>query len=189
MNFKVRCLIRGWRLSWKRLPLLFLVLALSGCGGSTDFSDLEASMEAIKRKPSGRIDPPPKFQTFENYVYSASLLRSPFQPPVEAEPVRLVLQGKQVQPDFNRPREVLEEFGIESLVMVGVIMRTDNALNALIRDAKLGIQRVKVGNYMGKNHGRITKITPYQIDLVELLPNGSGGWVERPRTIVLTSNN
>lgn len=164
-----------------------LGMTLMACGGSEDYSDLEASMEAIKRKPSGRIDPPPQFETFETFAYGASLLRSPFQPPIDAEPVRLVLQGKKVEPDFNRPKEVLESFSIESLSMVGTIRRSDKTRNALMQDGKGGIQRITIGNFMGKNHGRVVKITAQQIDLIELIPDGVGGWVERPRRVFMKS--
>jgi type IV pilus assembly protein PilP len=174
-------------LSFRFCALVAASLILVGCGGDTDLRDLEASLESIKRKPSGKIAPAPENITFENYVYSASLLRSPFQPPIEAEPVKVVLQGKQVEPDFNRPREVLEDFSIETLKMVGTIQGSEDSLNALIQDGKGGIQRVQIGNFMGKNHGRITKITRQQIDLVELVPNGMDGWVERPRTVVMQS--
>lgn len=175
-------------LFWKVISTSLLgivILMLSACGGGDDFSDLEAEMEAIKRRPSGKIQEPPHFKTFENFSYSASLLRSPFQPPIEAEPVILVLQGKKVRPDLNRARELLEEFSIESLLMVGTIRMVDNSLYALIQDNRGNIHKVTNGNFMGKNHGKISKLTTQQIDLVELIPDGVGEWVERPRTIVM----
>ena len=38
---------------------------------------------------------------------------------------------------------------------------------------------------MGMNQGRIVGISPTQIDLVEIVPDGRDGYVERPRTLVL----
>lgn len=169
----------------KKISLTLLCCGLVACGGQLKFSQLKADLEAIKKRPAGRIEPPPKIETFENFVYSASLLRSPFQPPIVAEPVKAPLEGKQVYPDLDRPREALEEFSIESLVMVGTINKEDEIQQALIQDGVGGIQRAQVGNYMGKNHGKIIKITSSQIDLMELITDGLEGWVERPRTIVM----
>jgi type IV pilus assembly protein PilP len=38
---------------------------------------------------------------------------------------------------------------------------------------------------MGKNHGKIVAIDVGHLDLIEIVPNGYGGWLERPRTISL----
>ncbi len=38
---------------------------------------------------------------------------------------------------------------------------------------------------MGRNHGRINAITDTQIDVVEIVPTGDGGWLERPQSILL----
>ncbi|MFN3397953.1 MAG: pilus assembly protein PilP, partial [Sulfurimicrobium sp.] len=68
----------------------------------------------------------------------------------------------------------------------GTIQRPGATVFALIEDGDGGVQRVKVGNYLGKNHGRITEIAPSQITLVEIVPDGRDGWVERPRSLTLS---
>lgn len=159
---------------------------MSGCGGGDYMSDLEAQLEEIRRQPPGRIDPPPKFKTYENFMYGATLLRSPFQPPILEEEVRPTPKGgANVAPDPYRQKEVLEDYSLEALNMVGTIQREGDGLYALIKDNKLVIHRVLPGNYMGRNHGKILNITPGKIDLMELVPDGQGGWVERPRTVTL----
>jgi len=45
--------------------------------------------------------------------------------------------------------------------------------------------RVRPGVYMGQAEGRVTTVTNDRIDLVELVPDGAGGWLERPATIAL----
>ncbi|MDX5297860.1 MAG: pilus assembly protein PilP, partial [Gammaproteobacteria bacterium] len=45
------------------------------------------------------------------------------------------------------------------------------------------IHRVRPGNFMGKNFGRIVGINDSLIELIEIVPSGHGGWVERPRTL------
>lgn len=169
------------------LAFLMLISAISlvGCGTNDPYADLKVRMEEIKKRPKGRVKPPPEFKTYQNFIYSASLLRSPFQPPIEIEPLPLVPQGKKVTPDFNRTPELLEEFSIEALSMVGTISKPNDTLFALIRDNRAGIHRVSEGNYIGRNHGKVVGISVTKIDIVELIPDGQDGWVERPRSMVL----
>ena len=161
-----------------------VILALTACSGD-EHADLKLKMEEIKRRPQGRIEPPPEFETYQNFSYSASLLRSPFQPPVAVEPLKTMVKGNRVTPDFDRPKELLEEFSIDALSMVGTLSRPGNTLFSLVRDNKAGIHRVAIGNYMGRNHGRVVDISDAKIDVIELIPDGDEGWVERPRAIVL----
>jgi type IV pilus assembly protein PilP len=79
---------------------------------------------------------------------------------------------------------MLERFNLGSLVMMGTLSRGAQVW-ALVRDESGEISRVSIGNYMGRNHGRVSGISETQIDLVEIVPTGSGGWVERPQTVLL----
>ena len=60
-----------------------------------------------------------------------------------------------------------------------------NKIEGLVKDPDGVIHRVHAGNYLGQNYGRITGISEDHIDVVELGPNGSGGWMERPATVAL----
>jgi type IV pilus assembly protein PilP len=162
-----------------------LALFVAGCASDGEFADLRAQMEEIKKRPKGRIEPPPEFKSYKTFSYSAAALRSPFSPPIEVESVALTAQRSNVKPDFNRPPEALEEFGIDSLSMVGTLRRPDEALFALVKDPEGGLHRVMTGNYMGRNHGKIINVEPTKIDVVEIVSDGQEGWIERPRTIVL----
>jgi len=82
--------------------------------------------------------------------------------------------------------QVLESYALGQLKMVGTLQRNKNdVLWALITDEQASVHMVKVGQYMGKNHGQIVDIKIGRIDLIEIVPNGYGGWLERPRTISL----
>ncbi len=158
-------------------------LLLTACSAS--FDDVQAQMEAIRQKPRGKVDPPPEFNPMPTFTYAAHQLRSPFAPPVSAEQL-LLSSGKKVEPDLSRPQEYLERFNLEALRLRGTLQRPGGPLFALIEDSNGGVQRVKVGNYLGKNQGRIVEITPSQISLVEIVPDGRDGWVERPRSLTLS---
>lgn len=156
---------------------------LSACSAS--FDDVQAQMEAIRQKPRGKVDPPPEFNPMPTFTYAAHQLRSPFAPPVSAEQLMLS-SGKKVEPDLTRPQEYLERFNLEALRLRGTLQKPGGPLYALIEDSNGGVQRVKVGGYLGKNQGRIVEITPSQVSLVEIVPDGRDGWVERPRSLTLS---
>lgn len=90
-----------------------------------------------------------------------------------------------VKPDFDRPRESLEEFPLDSLRMVGTLEQHESNW-ALINDTDGTIHRVQAGNYAGQNYGKITRVTEFEVELTEIIPDGIGGWMERPATIAIS---
>ena len=69
--------------------------------------------------------------------------------------------------------------------MVGTLERNGHAW-ALVRMSDSTIHRVKPGNYIGQNYGKITKITESEVDVTEIVPDGLGGWMERQATLALS---
>ncbi|MCP5162780.1 MAG: pilus assembly protein PilP [Hahellaceae bacterium] len=172
-----------------KILLASSVLFLSGCGVNSSFDDLDRFMSDANKNARGVIEPMPEFVAYQAFNYSAANRRSPFSVPVDVKLVNVVEDEAQnsVKPDLDRPRELLESFAITSLKMVGTLQKQDEQiLWALVSDGEGGIHRVKAGQYMGKNHGRVQSIEEGQIDLVEIVPNGHGGWLERPRSIALS---
>lgn len=165
-----------------RLLVVVVAIGLAGCFGG-NVEDVRARVEAIKAKPRGRIEPPPEFTPMPTFTYAAHQLRSPFAPPEAYEQVKVSV-GRKVVPDFSRAQEYLERYNIEVLRFTGHIQRPGGPLYALIQDGEGATQRVKVGNYLGKNYGRIVEITPTQVSIIEIVPDGRDGWVERPRSLV-----
>jgi len=161
---------------------LCFVLALSGCGGGS-FSDLQAYMDEVRARPKGEIEPLPKFQPYESFTYSAASLRSPFQPPIKLELMARQKGSKDIKPDEARVKQFLEGFNIETFVMVGTLAN-DVGSFALVSGAG-GVHRVRVGDYLGRNHGRIFSIDDSKVDVIEIVPDGEGGWLERPRSLSL----
>jgi type IV pilus assembly protein PilP len=173
-------------MSLYKASVLGLLMAASLAGCSASFDDVQAQMQAIRQKPRGKVEPPPEFTPMPTFTYAAHQLRSPFAPPVSAEQVVLLNSGKKVEPDTNRPQEYLERFNIEALKLRGTLQRPNGPLFALIEDSNGGVQRIKVGNYLGKSQGRVIEITPTQVSIVEIVPDGRDGWVERPRSLTLS---
>jgi type IV pilus assembly protein PilP len=159
------------------------VLALVGCSDS-GFQDLDDFMAEKKARPGGHIDPIPAFKAYKAFTYSAAGMRSPFERPVEVKEITRLQAATNVKPDKNRTKEYLEQFSLDSLKMVGSLEQADTVW-VLMQDRDGGVHRVKKGNYLGHNHGQIYEVADAYISVIEIVPNGVDGWVERPRTIKL----
>lgn len=161
-----------------------MVVCATGCSSGHDFADLDAFMAEKDAQRPRPIDPLPEFSPYEPFVYSAANLRSPFEPPQEIKPVDRSRSRPNVTPDFNRTKQYLEQFNMAELMMVGTLSQ-GASLFGLVRDSSGGVHRVQNGDYMGTDHGRIHVIGEARIELIEIVPDGAGGWVERERTVAL----
>lgn len=169
----------------KSISVLIVAAAmLSACSGG-DHEDIKAFMDEVKAKPIGHIAPIPTFRPYEAFTYSATAMRGPFDKPLDIKDIALLAQpSSNVKPDLNRVKEFLERFGIEALSMVGSLDQYGQ-LWVLIDDGDGGVHRVKNGDFMGRNHGKIVGTTDRYVSVVEIVPNGVDGWVERPHTLQL----
>jgi type IV pilus assembly protein PilP len=164
-----------------------LVLALGACGrGITstpgDAPNLEEWVANVKAKPAPPLDPLPVMQQFETFEYAAQGLRDPFSNAFTAEDT-----GSGPRPDSHRRKQTLEQFPLDSLDMVGTIGRGGSVVGLVVAPDKV-VYRVQPGVYMGQNDGRVTAVHEDRIDLVELVPDGAGGWLERPASVALEDN-
>lgn len=164
---------------------LIVLLLLVGCSGN-DHRDLIKYMQEVHKRPPKPIEPAPAFEEYTSFSYSAAGLRSPFEPPVEIEWGDLgeLERRPDVRPDPTRPKEFLENFSIGSITMMGTIEK-DGELWALVNDGTGNVHRVRRGNYLGRNHGRIVGIDKLQVTVVEIISDGSSGYLERPKVIRL----
>ena len=169
----------------RHLILLSAALLLAGCSQVDHMADLRNYVAEVDARPKGKIEAPPVFLPYEFFTYSAVSMRAPFEIPVTVELASGERPRSNVVPDSNRLKEILEEYRFEALSMVGTIARADDELWALIKDGDNDVHRIKVGNYMGKNNGKVINITTTQIDVMEIVPDGQGGWLERPRSMML----
>ena len=172
-------------LSRTLLFALLLAVALAGCSGG-DVSVLTEFMKETRAKPGGIIEPIPTFKAYEAFASSAMALRSPFERPIEVREISQLQAVSAIKPDEDRAKEFLEQFTFDSLRMVGTLERGGTDWS-LIRDPEGGVHRVKIGNYLGRNHGKIVDMTDTYVAVVEIVSDGTeDGWVERPRTVKLS---
>ncbi len=166
----------------RRLLLLLPVLSLAGCA-NRDLSDLQQYVAEVKARPPSGISPPPEPVEVETFVYVAGDRRDPFTPDINPEENAESVADSGLRPDFNRRKEELEFFPLDSLRMVGTLEQGGKTW-ALVKTKDGTIHRVTIGNHMGRNYGRIVEITEDKIKLVELVKSGSG-YKEREATISL----
>ena len=172
------------RASLSKLLALILIagFGLSACG--SDLDDLDRYINEVKARPGGRIEPLPEITPYEvfTYVADAEGLRSPFVPDSPQAAAGLITGG--TRPDPERSREFLEQFPLDTLRMVGT-MQLGETNYGLVQTSDGLIHRVVPGNYMGQNDGRIVQVNESAIELVEIISDGIGGYLERDAAVGL----
>jgi type IV pilus assembly protein PilP len=162
-----------------RLALIAVVaITVAGCGGEMD--DLLAYVDEVKARRGGRIEPLPQIKPYETFTYRADNLRSPFlpdSPAASASPTG-------PRPDARRSKEFLEQFPLDTLIMVGTLAREGRTYGLLQTQDGL-VHRVLPGNYVGQNDGRIVAVNDAAIEVEELVPDGIGGFFKRSAAIGL----
>ena len=148
--------------------------------------DLDAYMAEKRARPGGVIEPIPTFKAYEAFAYAATTMRSPFDRPVEVRAVAQLNARSAVRPDPDRSKQFLEQFTFDSLLMVGRLERGGDEWT-LVRDPDGGIHRVRLGDYLGRDHGKVVDMSDTFLAVVEIVSDGTAeGWVERPRTLELS---
>jgi len=118
---------------------------------------------------------------YETFTYAAANQRSPFVAGMPASATATT----GVRPDQNRPREFLEQFSLDTLKMVGTL-RLAGRTYGLVQTRDGLVHRVLPGNHLGQADGRITGIEEGRIALIEIVPDGMGGFIERPAALALS---
>ena len=176
----------------KRILITFCCLLIAGCV-SKDMSDLENYTQEVLARPGGRIDPLPPIKPYERYLYQAGglSLRDPFNSFVEQSedkqeitPVDDPQQKLFATEILTHNQEDLENYELDSLRMVGVL-EDKKVFWGIVQDVKGVVHRVQVGNYLGRNFGKILDIQEDRIDLREIIKDSDGRWEEREATLAL----
>lgn len=167
----------------RNTALLIAVAGIGLAGCSANMDELDGYINTIKARPGGRVDPLPEVTPYEIFVYKADIegFRSPFLPDT---PQTVAGEAGGVRPDADRIREYLESFSLDTMDMVGTLALAGTTYG-LVQDADGLIHRVVPGNYLGQNDGRIVSISASEIQLVEIISDGIGSYIERDAAISL----
>lgn len=172
---------------YKKTLIIGISLSLFGCGGEDKIKHIEKQIEDKKQLYMTDIEPLPDFDETISYKYQSSNLTSPFKV-VPFIPIIKKTSNNNITPDMNREKEYLEKFQLESLKMQGYI-QSKNSIKAIIKDPLGGFHQVVVGDYIGKNYGKIAKILKSEIIIEELISQGESGWVEETSSINKNNDN
>ena len=183
------------RISARAISAVLLVttgISLGGCV-NRDKSDLENYVAEVLSRKGGQIDPLPPIKPYQRYLYQSAekQLRDPFTPFMEqeakqeqvAEPTDATQQAFSDE-ILAHNREELEGFELDSLRMVGTL-QDDSELWGIVQDNAGTVHRVQVGNYLGRNFGKILNIQENKIELREIVKDADGRWEEREASLAL----
>jgi len=159
--------------------LAVTLLSLVGCSGRD--GELEEFIAATKKQTGGDVEPLPEVRPYQSFTYEAQQLRSPFMP---GSPGGGGGAGASIRPDSKRNREFLEQFSLDTLRMVGTL-KLGGQNYGLVKTKDGLVHRVLPGNHLGQSEGKILSIEPSKISLVEIVPDGLGGYMERPAGLAL----
>ena len=166
--------------SWRLISALCVLAGtLAGCSSKDD--ELDQFIAETKKEPGGRVEPLPELKPYESYAYESASVRSPFMPGGSG-----ASSAGGLRPDSRRNREFLEQFSLDTLRMVGTLKMSDRTYG-LIKTKDGLVHRVLPGNYLGQYDGRVTEISPSKISVVEVVPDGLGGYMERSAQLALNN--
>ncbi len=155
-----------------KFPVLWIIgELLLGCSNE-DLSDLQILLQ--NRSFSATLAPLPIFPVVATFSYPSES-RDPFQP---AWTVTVTSQ-----PNRQRSRDPLETIPLDSLHLVGSLTLAGK-LWGLVKTPDGNVHSVTVGSYLGQHDGRVQQVGEDRLLLTELIPDGVGGWQERPATLV-----
>ena len=162
------------------LALFVISLTMMTACTQNDYTDLEAFVQSSGNGLQGQVDPVPDVKPHQYFTYQAFDISSPFVPR-KNDQAQTITSG--VQPDLNRHKEVLESYPLESLSMVGSLQQHDSIF-ALIKSPDGTLHRVKIGNHLGQNFGKIDHISE-AVKLSEIVQDGVNEWTERTSALML----
>ena len=173
--------------SFRLLLIGLAIFALAGCGTS-DEDELRQWVAEQRNQTRPKVEPIPEPKQFTPQAYTEVSVTEPFSlqklaQAFKRESTQVTANAALVAPEMARRKEALEAFPLDTMTMVGSLTKAGQPI-ALIRLDNL-LYQVRVGNYLGQNYGRITKIGETEITLREIVQDATGDWVERAASLQL----
>lgn len=165
----------------------FIVTGISGCSASGE-DELQNWMKEQRNAAKPRIEPLPEPGKFSPQAYSQAGSIEPFSNQKLTQALRrdsnqTSSNAALIAPELSRRKEPLEALPLDSVSMVGSLVK-EGAPVALVKVDNL-IYQVRVGNHLGQNYGLITKVTETGISLREIVQDAAGEWIERTAALQL----
>ncbi len=168
-----------------RLLAVCMLAALGAAGCADDQVELQQWMEQQRREVKPSVEPLTAPKKFNPQAYNALTAVEPFS----TQKLTVALKQEARQPnsllasEINRRKEPLEAYPMDSMAMVGSVIKSGRPY-ALLRVDKL-LYQVKPGDYLGQNYGKITKISETDVSYREIVQDAAGEWIERNSALQL----
>lgn len=160
--------------------LSLMALLLSACSVEPN-QDLKQWVKQSDQQVSQQIEPLPEVAPYEGFTYAADDLFEPFKPRKVIDQNKK--DGANKGPDLERRKELLESYALDRLTFVGTLEQAK--VNYALIKADNTIHRVKAGNYLGQNFGRIVAINETEVLLKESIQDSEGEWKESDAALQL----
>lgn len=172
--------------------IFFMCLSTTACDLNKE--NIDQIVDDIKKNTPSNIEALPILKEYIPGKYNAAKLKDPFDSLNNFDNASSrsnsnlpIIKVQTKRPDYARPREYLENYALDTLIMVGTL-KNQNDVWGLIVDRSGILHKVKTGNYVGQNSGKIKSINEEQIEIEEIVSDEQGGWMNREATIKLKSN-
>lgn len=167
--------------------LMVCAAILSACtsSGQDELSDWMAEQRKLIKPQIAPISEPIRFIP-QAYTQEAAVEPFSVQKLAQAlkrDATRASANAALIAPELNRRKEPLESSPLDAVTMVGSLLKQGKPV-ALVKVDNL-LYQVRVGNYLGQNFGRVTRITETELVLREIVQDAIGEWTERAATLQL----
>lgn len=170
----------------KLLGCLVSVGLLSACAPQLD--DLTRYTAEVKQNTRIQVEPYPEFSSQPAFKYTGDERRSPFVRPTDrSEPMMTKAQSNCLQPDYDRKKEALEQFGLDALSYTGSF-KSRGTHWVLFKATDGTLLKARKGSRIGLFYGKITTIGRETVKIEQLLPDGAGCWQREETTLTLASS-
>lgn len=164
-----------------------LITVLAGCSSSGQ-EELQQWMTEQRNQTKPQIQPIPEPKKFTPQAYTQEAATDPFSnlkltEALKRDSSHVSANAALVAPELARRKEPLESFPLDSMSMVGSLIKQGSPV-ALVKIDNL-LYQVRVGNYLGQNYGRITKVGETEVSLREIVQDAGGEWIERTAKLQL----
>ena len=175
------------RLVFSAALCIFFSVFLAGCG-SSEREELQQWMLEERNSARPKIDPVPAPTKFTPQAYQQEGAVEPFSSQkltqaLKRDSSQATANVALIAPELARRKEPLEASPLDSAAMVGSLIKAGKPV-ALVRVDNL-LYQVRVGNYLGQNYGRVTKMSESELTLREIVQDAAGEWIERTATLKL----
>lgn len=168
-----------------RLALGLSLAALLGACGDGDVQEVQAWMNKTKAETQVHVERLAEPKTFIPQAYAGTDAPDPFsQNKLLVELAKSAANSSsKYKPDMSRRKELLENFPLDTIRMVGAIQK--GGVNYALLQIDNSVHQVRAGQHVGQNYGLVTSVTDTAVNIRETVQDAAGEWVERAAKLEL----